>query len=327
MPATSESMGRDMASYEDRLADLVTAAKESETTQLHVLHDGRELTSLDGNGEALNTASVTKLLVNITVGRAVRLGLLALDDPVHRWFPEWSNGPRARITIRHVMGHVSGLAADTWPQLDVSPPPDLVAYVLHELPLVKEPGRFWAYNNAAVMVLPAVVSRAAGMPYLEFARREMFEPLGIDHWTWRCDEAGNPLAMATAAVNAASLAKCGQLLAQDGWWEGNQLLDPDWVSVCRRPPIEAVRGAGLLMFEGWSDDRAVGDPIAFGHDGSGGQHLWIFPTSRLVIARLRDNRLPDNRGYDLGTPAQQFRDLVRLGAALEEALLRTTDSE
>jgi len=73
------------------------------------------------------------------------------------------------------------------------------------------------------------------------------------------------------------------------------------------------------MFERWSDDSAGRDPVAFGHDGSGGQHLWIFPKSRLVMAHLRDNRLPDNRGYDQGTPAQQFRDLVRLGAALEEA--------
>jgi CubicO group peptidase (beta-lactamase class C family) len=303
------------------LARLLSAAKESDTTQLHILDGRRELATIDGQGEPLSTASVTKLIVGVTVGRAVRLGLLTLDSPVHRWFAPWSAGERARITVRHVMGHVSGLAADTWPQLEAASPHDLLGHVIHDLPLVHEPGRFWAYNNAAVMVLPGVVSRAAGIPYLDFVRSEVFAPLGIDNWSWRCDGAGNPLGMATAAVNARDLAAVGLLLARNGLWNGVQLLDRDWVDVCRRPPIAAVRGAGLLMFDCWPGADTSGDPVAFGHDGWGGQHLWVFPRSELVVARLRDNRLPDGQGFEPGRPEQAFQDLRRFGAELETSLL------
>jgi CubicO group peptidase (beta-lactamase class C family) len=312
-----------MTTVEDRLTQLLAAARESDTTQLHLLHQGRELASIGGHGEPLSTASVTKLILGVTVGRAVRRELVALDDPVHYWFPEWSTGARAKITVRHVMGHISGLAADTWPRLDAAPPADMLAYVLDELPMAQEPGEVWAYNNAAVMLLPAIVTRAAGVPYLEFVYSELFRPLGIDNWTWRCDAAGNALGMATAAVNAASLAKVGQLLAQDGMWNGARLLNPDWVAECRRPPIRGLRSPGLLMLHRWTDDQRTGDPVAFGHEGTGGQQLWIYPASGLVIARLRDNRLPDGRGFEPGTPDQQFIDLPRVGARLDTALRAT----
>lgn len=309
-----------MPSDADHLAQLVSAARASESKQLDVTNNGRELVSLDGRGEALATMSVTKLLVGTILGRAVRLRLLGLDQPVHRWFPEWATGAKAAITVRHVMGHVSGLAADTWPQLDASPPPDMLTYVLHELPMVEPPGKVWAYNNAAVMLLPAIVSRAASVPFLDFARTEFFEPLEIDEWNWRCDDAGNPFGMATAALNAANLSKIGRLLAQNGRWHETQLFDPDWVAVCRRPPITGVRAPGLLLFHRWANDERTGEPVAFGHDGSGGQHLWVYPASGLVIARLRDNRLPNGRGFDPGTPEQRFPNLIKLGADLDMAL-------
>lgn len=83
----------------------------------------------------------------------------------------------------------------------------MLTYVLHELPMVEPPGKVWAYNNAAVMLLPAIVSRAASVPFLDFARTEFFEPLEIGEWNWRCDDAGNPFGMATAALNAANLGR------------------------------------------------------------------------------------------------------------------------
>lgn len=292
-----------MPTERDPLAELLAASAAADTTQLYVLHRNVELASVDGRGGPLHTASVTKLVVGTAIGRAVRLGRFALDDPVHRWFPEWVTGPRAAITVRHVMGHVSSLA-HPWNEADDEEPGDLLAYVLDELPLAHEPGTHWAYNNFAGMLLPAIVSRSAGMPFFDVVRTELFEPLGIDDWTWLTDAGGNPLGMSGLRVDAADLAKVGQLLVQDG----------DWVAECRQPPIPGVRGAGLSMF-----DRGP----AVGHTGTGGQHLWIYPASGLVIARLRRFVHPDTGAFEPYPPEQEFPDLPALGAGLERSLGRT----
>lgn len=74
-----------MAAIELRVARLVAASREADTTQLQVECQGRDLASVDGRAEPLSAASVTKLIVGVILGRAVRLGLLGLDEPVCRW--------------------------------------------------------------------------------------------------------------------------------------------------------------------------------------------------------------------------------------------------
>jgi hypothetical protein len=145
----------------DRVAELLRRAEAADTSQLHLSHRGTRLAGIGAGGEPIATMSVTKLIVGMIIGRAVRLGLLDLDQPVASWIPEWRDGPKSIITVRHVMGHASGLAADTWPQLNASPPEDFVAYAVHDLPVVAAPGTVLAYNNAAVSVLPAIVTKAA----------------------------------------------------------------------------------------------------------------------------------------------------------------------
>ena len=304
---------------EDPLARLITQAKQSRTSQLVLSRGEERLAELADGGRPIATMSVTKLIVGLIIGRAVRLGLLDLDSPVCSWFPQWQQGPKARITVRHVMGHVSGLAADTWPQLNAAPPDDYVAYVINDLPLVAEPGTVQAYNNAAVSVLPAIITKITGRPFLDFAATELFGPLGIEDWTWGTDPAGNPFGMASAALTATDLATLGEQLIANGRGD-DRLLPPGWVDTCRRPPIPGAR-AGLLLLQRWphEDPDRTGEPFAYGHDGSEGQYLYVYPRSGLVIARLRDCGLAEGR-FEPSTAEQVFSELPWLGAEVDAAL-------
>lgn len=309
-----------MADVSSSVAELLRRAEAADTTQLFLSHRGERLAGFGEDGEPIATMSVTKLIVGVIIGRAVRLGLLDLDQPVHSWFAQWSEGPKSIITVRHVMGHVSGLAADTWPQLNQSPPDDYVAYAVDELPLAAEPGTVPAYNNAAVSVLPAIIAKVAGRPFLDFAAAELFGPLGIERWTWSTDAAGNPYAMAGAGFTAADLARFGELLVRDGRWGDDQLLPTDWVRTIRRSPIPGAK-LGLLLMHRWpaADRRGEGEPIAYGHDGSEGQYLWIYPASGLVVTRLKDCGLAAGR-FEPSTPEQVFPELPWLGAKVDAAL-------
>ncbi len=246
--------------------------------------------------------------------------MLELDQSVSTWFEQWRGASREAITIRHIMGHCSGLAAGTWSQLNANPPSSFVSYVVNELPLVAAPGTTQVYNNAAVSVLPAIIAHASGQPFLEFAESELFNPLGIKRWDWRSDAAGTPYAMAAASFSAASLAAVGKLLASNGCHDGRQIVPPEWARTCRQPPIAGAR-LGLLMMQRWpcSDPRRLGSPIAFGHDGSEGQYLFVYPSSRLVVARLRECGASTGQ-FIPSTPDQVFPQLPRLAESIDEVL-------
>lgn len=94
----------------------------------------------------------------------------------------------------------------------------------------------------------------------------------------------------------------GQLLLQRGRWDGTRLLDASWLDTCLEQSHPSAPRFGLLLFR-YSNLRCPG---AFGHDGDGGQQLWIYPDAELVVARLR---VFDERSSESGA---QFPDLPML---------------
>jgi CubicO group peptidase (beta-lactamase class C family) len=165
------------------------------------------------------------------------------------------------------------------------------------------------------MLLPPIVAATTGRRFFDYARDEFFNPLGINTWQWHSDAAGNPLAMATLGLNASSLARIGRLLLDGGRIGADHLLAPGWVKRCRQPVLADTPSCGLGLFWRWPTDDRTGPPCCFGHDGSGGQHLWCYPDTNTVIARLRDNHHPGS-GYQPSTPDQEFRTLPQLGGVL-----------
>lgn len=297
------------------LDGLLAASAAAGSTQLRVTCGDRVLADVDGAGGPLSLASATKLVVATIVGRAAATAGLDIDTPVAEWFPRWAfPDGRAAITVRHLLGHTSGLSADGWLAIEAGPPPDLLAVAL-DSPLSCPPGTRCQYNNLAVMLLPQVVAAVTNRPFLDYARAEFFSPLGIEDWQWALDAVGHPLGMAGLCLNAADLARIGRLLLDDGGTGRTRLLPPGWVGQCTRPVMSGEPGFGLGLFLRWPDDERTGPPCCFGHTGSGGQHLWCYPASGIVIARLRDNRLPQG-GYDRGTDEQVFSSLPEFGAAL-----------
>lgn len=321
--------------------------------------------SIDYDGRLLHIASVTKIVVNLAVARAVFTGVIpSIDGPACRWLTEWSESSKAAITVRHLMAHTSGVACD-WAAVLAETPDDLVAYSL-DSPLVSAPGAVVAYNNLGAMLLTEIVHRATGDPIEVYLQREVFAPLGIEQFAWNRDKAGHVFGMSALQLTADDLALIGQIWLQRGQWNGETVFADDWVDQCvavqhpdaprfgllmmRHPPAEAIVHLELLprhaaerlsALEGrkfpTTRSRSVtefvratygpdapelidvlrstpeaivvepADPLrAFGHDGSGGQHLWISPAQQLVGVRLRDM---DDRG-DEAIGFDDFPDLL-----------------
>lgn len=294
----------------DALEHLLEEARASNSTSLVVLHDGELVGEWHSGGEPrrVESMSVTKAVLNLVAGRLHTLGELdSLDMPVHRVYPEWSDGRRSEITVRHLLTHTSGLESPV-PAFPIYESDDFVRFAL-ESPLEEDPGTEFRYNNVGTNLLAGVLGELAGEPVDEFAQGDLFSLLGITDVEWTRDPAGNPHGMAGLQIQAQDLARLGQLALQDGEWEGEQLIDPEWFRKSLRPGSPHSDEVGLLWFLLWEDDReGEGEPVGFTHSGDLGQYLVVYPDEGLVGVRMVES----SPAYHAETDAfMDFSDLLR----------------
>jgi CubicO group peptidase (beta-lactamase class C family) len=171
--------------------------------------------------------------------------IASLDEPVATFFPEWKQGKKAKITVRHLLQQTSGLQTEPNTQV-VYASPDFVQLAL-AAELEGEPGAKWTYNNKAVNLLAGVVKRASGVPLDEYMRREFFAPLGITQFGWDHDQAGNPHAMSGLQLKPLDLARFGQLMLDGGVWKGRRVLAEALVRSAH-DDVAPGQGYGLLWW-------------------------------------------------------------------------------
>ena len=124
--------------------------------------------------------SVSKQFTAAAILLLAEQGLLSLDDPVSRWFPELRAA--GAVTLRQLLTHTGGIR-DYWPQDFLTPEmtrPTTVSGLIEEWaqrPLDFAPGTDWQYSNTGYVLAGAVVEKASGLPLMEFLRLHVFQPL------------------------------------------------------------------------------------------------------------------------------------------------------
>ncbi|XYI03806.1 serine hydrolase domain-containing protein [Sorangium sp. So ce1128] len=201
----------------------------------------------------IEAMSVTKSIVNLAIGRLVDSGRVrSVDMPLHEFFPPWKNDDRRAVTLLHVLNHTSGLKADANAR-EVYASADFVKLAV-DAPLTTKPGEAFFYNNKAVNLLAAVVQSASGQRLDQFMGREIFTPLGITDFSWSLDKAGNPHVMAGLQIHPLDLAKLGELVLEQGSFQGKRILSKAWVERSTAQSQPHASNAGLLWWRmsAWS---------------------------------------------------------------------------
>ncbi|AKT36947.1 serine hydrolase domain-containing protein [Chondromyces crocatus] len=213
-----------------RLADLVARAEATSSDALVILRNGK-LVGAWTFGEPrspIELMSVTKSIVSLAIGLLIDEGKIAsVDAPVHHFFPEWNQGQKKDITVRHLLEHTSGLQHEPSTNV-IYASPDFVRQAL-AAELTHPPGTRWSYNNKAVNLLAGVVHVASGEKLDDYLKRKLFLPLGIQESSWERDRAGNPHGMSGLGLHAVDLARIGQLLLDGGVWNGKRVLSEGWI--------------------------------------------------------------------------------------------------
>jgi CubicO group peptidase (beta-lactamase class C family) len=218
----------------------------------------------------IEAMSATKSVVNLAIGRLIdQKKIQSIDQPVYDFYPEWKQGRKRLITIRHLLNHTSGLENNpTTGAIYASP--DFVQFAL-AADLSDNPGARFSYNNKAVNLLAGIVAKASGRRMDNYIREEILNPMGITDLTWTLDRAGNPHGMAGLQIRADDLAKIGQMMLDGGTWRGRRIVSGEWVRVSTAQPGQPhdptcgllwwlIRGPEICMI----DDAMIADLKAEG---------------------------------------------------------------
>jgi CubicO group peptidase (beta-lactamase class C family) len=237
--------------------------------------------------------SVGKSVISLLLGIAKQQGKLgSLATPAIDYFPEFADlaAPALkRVTLEHLLTMTSGFQ---WNQegglLDdehrlawkASP----CRYVFSR-PIVAAPGSRFDYNSGDNAVLADILGRVTGMPWKEFARTALFEPLGITNWEWENDLRGRPMSYSGLRLCPRDMAKIGLLVANRGQWRGRQLVPADWIEASLKTRVPTSFDGLGYGFQWWTGTVAwQGRPLSWGAAfGNGSQRIFVVPNLDLTI--------------------------------------------
>jgi CubicO group peptidase (beta-lactamase class C family) len=326
-PPSKESAEAVGAEYADqRLREpLERAFAESDaslvrrTAAVVVLRDGRVMAERYAPGYRADTPllgySVTKSVVSALIGILVRDGRMTVAGPAP--VAEWRDpaDPRHALTIDHLLRMTSGLDLD-----ETNRDYDSVTRMLMmerdmagfaaSAALAAQPGTKWEYTSGNTLILSRIIRDAVGgraEDVLEFARRELFAPLGMRNVTLEFDASGTPIGSTYMYASARDWARFGMLFADHGVSEGRRILPEGWVRYSASQTLESPYAAGFwLGSKSWRARWKI-PPDAFFASGFLGQRVMIVPSMRLVIARFGNAH---GRGYDIDGFGRLVSDVV-----------------
>src|SRR5688572_19243374 len=122
-------------------------------------------------------ASLTKVVATTSaVMMLVEDGKIRLTDPVAQYIPSFAKYGKDRVTVRHLMTHMSGLRpdvdlADSWVGYETA------INLASEEVLGAPPGRQLVYSDIGYFLLADIVSKVSGQPFDEFVASRLFKPL------------------------------------------------------------------------------------------------------------------------------------------------------
>ncbi len=307
------------------LLERATASGDIEAASLYVRCGDAVLRQSFGAANSENAifllASISKPITMAAVMTLYDRKLFDLDDRVCKFLPEFSGDDRGKITIRHLMTHLSGLP-DQLPENAKlrAQHAELDAFVRGAIrtPLLFAPGSRYRYSSMGILLASEVARRISGKSIATLVDETVYQPLEMKNSALGVGHLQLASLMRCQVENAAPESGSGDPTTKDWNWnspywrklgspwggahgsagdvarflnaflhpQGN-LLQPDTARLMitnHNPPGIRPRGLGFDL------GNAVGGPKvsdqAFGHGGSTGTLCWADPMSDTIFVVL-----------------------------------------
>ncbi len=277
-------------------------------------------------------ASLTKVVATTSAMlQLVADGRVQLDAPVQRYLPEWMGPNKERVTIRHLLGHASGLPS--WRPLykEATNAQEAMALVL-QTQLDTLPAQRYVYSDLNAILLGEIVRRVTGKTLDVYLAERVFGPLGMrdtrfrppaselariaptefDPWRQRKvhgevhDEnafmLGGVSGHAGLFSTAADLSRLARAYLNGGTLDGARVFDAATIAQFTRVQDTTISRRAL----GWetpTGGNSAGHYLsrrAFGHTGFTGTSFWVDPERGVYVILLTNRVNPTRQNTRIG---------------------------
>lgn len=228
-------------------------------------------------------ASCTKSVTSLLIGIAIDKGYIKNEDQlVSSFFPEIKLTGKGfeTLSIKDLLTMTSGFdcgssnedslfnelfPSGNWPEF------------IFDIPFVADPGRQFSYCSCNYYLLAEIIHRATGLSPENFAKKYLFNELGIKSFYWSKNNQGINYGWGDLALRPYDLAKIGQLLLDGGKWNNKSVVSADWIRKAKSMNTVFSNGNGY----GYGFWIEKGD--SYNAEGRGTQRVHIDSINNAIV--------------------------------------------
>lgn len=274
-----------------------------------------------------NSFSMAKSIVSLAIGAAIDDGFIKdVDQPVSDFFPEFQGYNGKPLTLRHLLTMSAGVDFDEAYSSPFSPTTKLyygddLQQIALGMKEIEEPGVNFIYQSGVTQLLAFIVEKATGENISSYVSRKFWTPMNAEEDAlWSLDKKdGIEKAYCCFNSNARDFARFGQLILNEGDWNGRQLISSSYLKEATTPDTS-------LLFKEYNEmNHCYG--FQFWHlsyngmeipymRGILGQYIFIIPDLNAVVVRLghkrsetrSDQHYPDDIDTWLGAAVEMIQN-------------------
>jgi CubicO group peptidase (beta-lactamase class C family) len=273
-----------------------------------------------------------------------------LDDPLQKYFPDWTGPNKEKVTLRHLLTHTSGLPAFKAYD-EITHDPDSLAKLMFSTPLDTLPGAKMVYSDIGAYMAGRVVEKVSGQTLDAYVHDHVFGPLKMTETMYkppaslidriapteidprrgglvrgkvhdeRAYYLGGVSAHAGIFSSAHDLARFARMYLNGGTLDGVRVLDAAMISQFTKYVDSSFSNRGI----GWQKPDLPGQQFAspsaawagqlmshaaFGHTGFTGTSIAIDPPNNTFIILLTNRVNPTRNNNKITAVRRQLADGV-----------------
>ena len=175
--------------------------------------------------------SVSKSFVSVAIGFCLQDGLLSLDDPMVKFFPEYVRDlPAERVpvtTVRELLQMRTGTEKSTnWFRSGTTDRTE----VYFRPQITKYPDTVFAYDSSGSYMLGVIVEKLTGKPFLKYLQEKVLDDIGFskDAYCIQCP-GGHSFGDSGIMCTARDLMLFARFVLNKGSWKGKQYLSREYL--------------------------------------------------------------------------------------------------
>ena len=293
-----------MITIDGNVPSLDAILSDNSTLAFLIIRDGNLVYDWYADGHDAATPSMlfssSKSITSLLIGTAIEDGLIgSVDDPVSQYIPELADGGFDQVTIEDLlrMDSNSSYVEDDNPfavHVEFNYTPALEKDILG-LKVRDEPHTEFTYKSGDNAILGLILDRVLETSVTEYLETRLLHPMETtSDVVWSTDDIdGLERTWCCLALTASDFARFGQLVLNDGVWNGQRLISPAWLDASFEPAYTSDEWPSFYDespltsygYQWWLvKDEAV---VALGKDG---QYLYVDLERNVIVVRTSTAR-------------------------------------